>query len=45
MGRILDPENRFFQAVSWLSDLLGLSLLWIFLSLPLVTCGAATAAL
>lgn len=45
MGRILDPENRFFQAVSWLSDLLGLSLLWIFLSLPLFTCGAASAAL
>ena len=45
MGRILDPQNRFFRALGTLVDLMGLSLLWLVCSLPVVTLGAASAAL
>lgn len=44
-GRMLNPENRFFQVTGRLADLLLLSLLWLLTSLPLVTLGPASAAL
>lgn len=43
--QIFDPNNAFFRWVAWATDILGLSLLWAFSSLPVVTAGAATAAL
>lgn len=43
--RIFDPQNAFFRAVARITDVVGVSLLWAFLSLPLVTLGAASAAL
>ena len=42
---IFNPQNRFWQIFDHLADLLILSLLWLLCSLPLVTAGAATAAL
>ena len=47
MGRnsIFDPENGFFRTLALGVDVVGLSLLWVLLSLPLVTMGPATAAL
>ena len=42
---IFDPENLFFRILARGVDVVGLSLLWTFLSLPVVTAGAATAAL
>lgn len=42
---IFDPENLFFRILSKGVDFVGLSLLWVFLCLPVVTVGPATAAL
>ena len=42
---IFNPENLFFRILSKGVDLVGLSLLWIFLCLPVVTIGPASAAL
>lgn len=44
-GSIFNPENHFWQMLDHLADLLILSLLWLFFSLPVVTVGAATTAL
>lgn len=44
-GNLFNPQNSFWQTVDHLSDLLILSLLWLLCSLPLVTAGAAAAAL
>lgn len=40
-----DPEKGIWPVFSLLLDILVLSLLWMFCSLPVVTAGAATAAL
>lgn len=42
---IFDPNNGFFRTLSRLVDVVGLSLIWFFLCLPVVTIGPATAAL
>lgn len=42
---IFDPENFVFRALSWLVDVVGISFLWLVLSLPVVTAVPATAAL
>ncbi len=42
---VFDPQAPLWQAVGKFADVLMLSLLWLFLSLPLFTLGAATAAL
>ena len=42
---IFNPQNRFWQTLDHFADLLILSLLWLVCSLPLVTAGAACAAL
>lgn len=42
---IFNPENLFFRILSRGVDLVGLSLLWVLLCLPVVTAGPATAAL
>lgn len=44
-GSIFNPENKFWQTLDHLADLLILSLLWLLCSLPLVTAGAAATAL
>ena len=42
---IFDPNNGFFRTLSRCVDVVGLSLIWFFLCLPVVTIGPATAAL
>lgn len=42
---MFDPEKGIWRLMSHLVDVLSLSLLWTFCSLPVVTLGAATAAL
>lgn len=45
LNRIFDPNNLFFREVSRLVDVVGLSLLWLVLCLPVVTVAPAAAAL
>ncbi len=45
LNQIFHPENEFFKTISRMVDLVGLSLLWMVCSIPLVTIGASTAAL
>lgn len=40
-----DPQAAFWRGIGKVADVLGLSIAWLFLSLPVVTLGAATAAL
>ena len=42
---IFNPESPFWRRTGSMADVLGLSALWLILSLPVVTWGAATAAL
>lgn len=42
---VFDPQNGFWRAIGKFADVLSLSVLWFFLSLPIVTLGAATAGL
>ena len=44
-GRVFDPENGFWSALGRGVDIVGLSLAWAFLCIPVVTYGAATSAL
>ena len=44
-GRIFSPDNWFFRSTGKLVDIVLLSLLWLVVSLPLVTVGPASAAL
>ena len=44
-GRIFSPDNWFFRSTGKLVDIVLLSLLWLVMSLPLVTVGPASAAL
>ena len=45
MGEFFNPEKGIWAWLSTLVDIFGLSILWIFLCLPVVTAGPATAAL
>lgn len=45
MSGLFDPKNGVWRTVSALGDILGLSVLWAALCLPVVTIGPATAAL
>lgn len=45
MGDFFNPEKGIWVWLSTLVDICGLSLVWIFLCLPVVTIGPATAAL
>ena len=45
MKRFFNPDNFYWKCFDKLADVLGLSLLWFLLSLPVVTIGAATTAL
>ena len=45
MNRFFNPENGLWVVLGWLGDLLILSMLWTVCSVPLVTAGAASAAL
>jgi uncharacterized membrane protein YesL len=42
---VFDPNNWFWRTVARIGDVMGLSVCWLFCSLPLFTAGAATAAL
>lgn len=44
-SRIFDPENVVFRNLARLADVVGLSLVWILFSLPVLTIGPASAAL
>lgn len=45
MGEFFNPEKGIWAWLSTLVDVCGLSIAWIFLCLPVVTAGPATAAL
>ena len=45
MGEFFNPEKGIWVWLSTLVDICGLSILWTFLCLPVVTAGPATAAL
>lgn len=45
MKRLFNPDSFFWKCFDKMADVLGLSLLWFFLSLPVITMGAATTAL
>lgn len=45
MKRFFSPDNFYWRCFDKMADVLGLSLLWFLLSLPVVTTGAATTAL
>ena len=45
MASIFSNENAFWRPFSFMADVMILSILWMFCSLPLVTMGAATTAL
>lgn len=45
MNGLFSPNNLFFRALSWMVDIVGISLLWAILSLPVVTILPAGAAL
>lgn len=45
MGQFFNPEKGLWSWISTLVDIFGLSILWLFLCLPAVTVGPATAAL
>ena len=42
---MFNPENAFFRTLARLVDLVGLSLVWLLVSLPVVTLAPATGAL
>lgn len=44
-NRIFDPDNVVFRNLARLTDVVGLSLVWLIFSLPVVTVGPASAAL
>ena len=44
MRHLLDPENKVFAGIGVVGDHLLLGLLWVFCSIPVVTAGAAAAA-
>ena len=44
-SRIFDPENVVFRNLARLADVIGLSLVWLLFSLPVLTVGPASAAL
>ena len=45
MDSIFNLDNKFFQSVGKLVDMICLSLLWLLLCIPVVTAGAATTAM
>ena len=45
MAGAFDPKNDLWRTVSVITDVCGLSFLWVLTSLPIVTVGPATAAL
>jgi len=45
MNQIFNPENFFWKCFDKMADVLGLSLLWLLCSLPVITAGPACAAL
>ena len=42
---MFNPDSLFWRLISRCVDIVGLSLLWAALSLPIITCGPASAAL
>ena len=45
MNKLFDLNAPFMVFLSWLADMIILSLLWFVCSIPIITCGPATAAL
>jgi uncharacterized membrane protein YesL len=43
--QIFNPENGFFSSISKFMDIVGLSVIWLIVCLPVITIGPATAAL
>ena len=45
LGRVFRYQGWLWRALNTLTDIMALSVLWLLLSLPVLTLGAATAAL
>ncbi len=45
MGDFFNVDNKFFQGLGKIIDVICLSVFWLFLCIPIVTAGAATTAL
>ena len=45
MGDFFNVDNKFFQGLGKIIDVICLSAFWFFLCIPIVTAGAATTAL
>lgn len=45
MNGLFSPNNLFFRSLSWMVDIIGISFLWLLLSLPVITAVPAAAAL
>lgn len=45
MNSLFNPNNAFFSGIARLVDVVGVSVLWLFCCLPVVTIGPATCAL
>ncbi|MGN0141498.1 MAG: YesL family protein [Roseburia sp.] len=45
MGDFFNMDNKFFQVIGKLVDCVGLSVLWLFCCIPVLTAGPATTAL
>lgn len=45
MNHLFNPENKFWNFISKIADVFCISILWAVCSLPIVTAGAANAAL
>ncbi|MCI8654156.1 MAG: YesL family protein [Angelakisella sp.] len=45
MNSLFDPQNLFFRSLAWAVDVIGISLFWAILCLPVITIVPATAAL
>lgn len=45
LNSVFDPNNAFFSGISRLVDVVGVSVLWLFCCLPMITIGPATCAL
>lgn len=45
MSSLFNPENKFWNFIAKIADVFCLSILWVVCSLPIITAGAANAAL
>ena len=45
MNNLFNPENKFWSFIGKIADVFCISILWVVCSIPIITAGAANAAL